>query len=235
MKRIVVVAMVVVVFVILSGCDYTPVAAADEQQETTQVIEADTPVEAPLVPTEATKPPVVITKTAKAPATTKAPTTKKPPVVAQTAKAPAKKIVVDHSLSLDYAGTTDGSIANARRALSLINGYILSPGETFSFNEVVGPRTYDRGFVNAPLIVGNGVGGGVCKASTALYQAAKAAGMTILERHNHSKSVPYARPGNDAMVSGDCDNRFRNATTGDMQFVCSLKNRVARVVVYRLN
>lgn len=94
--------------------------------------------------------------------------------------------------------------ANAQRASELINGTVIQPGEMFSFNKVVGSRTVSRGFIESRIIVGNryetGVGGGVCRTSTALYQAAKQAGLQINEVHQHSMPVGYAFRGQDAAV-----------------------------------
>lgn len=151
-----------------------------------------------------------------------------------------KTLIVDYSLNLDFSDTTANSIRNAKLALDIINGengFLLKSGETFSFNDVVGVRTYGRGFLNAPLIEGSGVGGGVCKASTAVYQAAHEADLYIIERHNHSKRVQYALPGTDAAVSyGTLDNVFQNNSGYDLLFECSLDDniRVAYVKIYRL-
>ncbi len=94
---------------------------------------------------------------------------------------------------------------NIRLALSKINGYVLQPGKTFSFNKTVGNRTTKNGFKTAiEYVYGDhveGVGGGVCQASTTLYQAAVCAGLKITERYAHSDSVSYAEYGMDATVS----------------------------------
>ncbi len=94
---------------------------------------------------------------------------------------------------------------NIRLAFSRINGYVLQPGKTFSFNKVVGNRTTKNGFKTAiEYVYGEhveGVGGGVCQASTTIYQAAICAGLKITERYAHSDSVSYADYGTDATVS----------------------------------
>ena len=94
---------------------------------------------------------------------------------------------------------------NIRLAFSKINGYVLQPGKTFSFNRVVGNRSTKNGFKTAiEYVYGEhveGVGGGVCQASTTVYQAAIQAGLKITERHAHSDSVSYADYGTDATVS----------------------------------
>ena len=105
--------------------------------------------------------------------------------------------------------------ANIALAASKLNGSVLEPGQTFSFNGAVGPRTEERGFVSAKIISGgrftDGVGGGVCQVSTTLYNAALLSGLKIEEYHPHSLRVGYVAPSRDAMVSGtSCDLKFAN-------------------------
>ncbi|NLV16930.1 MAG: VanW family protein [Syntrophomonadaceae bacterium] len=94
-----------------------------------------------------------------------------------------------------------------------INNQIIWPGGDFSFNKTVGPRTPERGYRPAPVIGGDGIGfgGGVCQVSTTLYNAAQAAELEIIERHQHSTKVPYIKAGKDAtVVYGAQDLRLRN-------------------------
>ena len=114
--------------------------------------------------------------------------------------------------------STDNRNANIRQAFSKINGTVIQPGETFSFNSIVGDRTKANGFYEAlEYVYGTeqmGIGGGVCQASTTVYQAAIRAGMTIIERHPHSLVVNYSDFGKDATVNSTkghrVDFRFRN-------------------------
>lgn len=142
-------------------------------------------------------------------------------------------LIEDHYLT--FPNTVASSIFNAELALKYVNGYILPAGKIFSFNTVVGERTKARGFISGPLVKGYGIGGGVCKASTILYQAARDAGLTIIERHNHSIIVPYAKPGTDAMVSWPgFDNRFLNNKSYDLLFKCSLTGNIGNVKIYEI-
>ncbi len=93
---------------------------------------------------------------------------------------------------------------NIRRAFEFVNGYVLQPGAKFSFNTVVGERTEENGFFPAiEYAYGEhvmGVGGGVCQASTTVYQAAVCAGLQIVNRKPHSDAVSYTEYGKDATV-----------------------------------
>ncbi len=93
---------------------------------------------------------------------------------------------------------------NIRRAFEFVNGYVLQPGAKFSFNTVVGERSEANGFFPAiEYAYGEhvmGVGGGVCQASTTVYQAAVCAGLQIVNRKPHSDAVSYTEYGKDATV-----------------------------------
>lgn len=113
----------------------------------------------------------------------------------------------------------DKGLHNVRLAAGFINGTVIKSGDEFSFNRVVGRRTAARGFVEAGVflvkngkhIMGKEVGGGVCRMSTAMYQAVRKAGLPTTERHGHSQQVKYAKPGDDASVYWNVwDYRFRN-------------------------
>ncbi|WP_442593880.1 VanW family protein [Neobacillus sp. D3-1R] len=90
-------------------------------------------------------------------------------------------------------------------AAEAINNKVVFPGETFSFNRVVGKRTKDKGYLQAPIIVrgelSEGIGGGICQVSSTLFNAVDNAGLKIMERYSHSKRVPYVPQGRDATVS----------------------------------
>lgn len=112
-----------------------------------------------------------------------------------------------------------GGQANIILSAKLINNKVINPGETFSYNETVGPRTISRGFTYGSSVAWTGrgyrlvpdVGGGVCRTATALHQAVKKAGLIPIERHNHSIEVPYAKQGEDAAVwYGKWDYKFKN-------------------------
>lgn len=109
----------------------------------------------------------------------------------------------------------DERAENLRLAAEAINGYVIEPGATFSFNEVVGDTTAERGYKEAPVLYSSGLGssdgGGICQVSTALYIAAVKADLEIVERHPHSVPSDYAPIGLDAtIVYGSRDLRIKN-------------------------
>lgn len=119
--------------------------------------------------------------------------------------------------STRFNGADTKRTNNIWLATTQIEEVFVMPGEEFSFNEAVGPRTKERGFSEAGVIVNNqhqkDYGGGVCQVSSTLFNAAEAAKMTIIERHSHSMSVSYVKKGRDAaVVYGEKDLRFRNDT-----------------------
>ncbi|MBQ2840956.1 MAG: VanW family protein [Oscillospiraceae bacterium] len=124
--------------------------------------------------------------------------------------------------------------ANVRLSASLINGTVLNPGEEFSYNKTVGPRTAARGFKAASIFsqgeVVDGIGGGICQTSSTLYMAAVKANMKITERTNHSFYVDYAPKGEDAtVVYGSLDFKFKNTSQYPIKIVATSKNNYIRI------
>ncbi|SFO20837.1 VanW like protein [Pseudobutyrivibrio sp. UC1225] len=104
---------------------------------------------------------------------------------------------------------------NIQIAASHVNGTVVAPGQTFSANKAIGPRTHANGFVDAPVFINKehaiGVGGGVCQVSSTIYAAMKVAGVKATERHPHSLPVNYLPEGWDATISGnELDLKFKN-------------------------
>lgn len=117
--------------------------------------------------------------------------------------------------STSLAGRSQSQRHNARLSAKALNGTIVAPGETFSFNRTVRSWTADRGYVKAPVSYDGELvrafGGGVCQTSTTLYNTALLAGLPIAERHAHVFAPSYVAPGRDAAVAQyDIDLRFRN-------------------------
>lgn len=104
---------------------------------------------------------------------------------------------------------------NIALAASRINGVVIQPGEGFSFNQTILPRTAANGYVEANVIVNKkyvlGTGGGICQVSSTLYAAMLTAGLPATERHPHSLNVGYIPEGMDATISGNVlDLQFTN-------------------------
>lgn len=94
---------------------------------------------------------------------------------------------------------------NIQKAADIINGNTIQPGEEWSFNTVVGPRTYELGWKGANGISGGKeytiqAGGGICQVSTTLYNALLCANMEIVDRRAHTIPSDYVPVGLDATV-----------------------------------
>lgn len=122
------------------------------------------------------------------------------------------------TFTTEIKDNSPGRLTNISITCNTINGTVLEPGQTFSFNEIVGQPTSDRGYQEATVIVDGehetGIGGGNCQVSSTLYNAVLAVPtLTIIERHEHGGSgVTYVPAGKDAAVSysSSLDLKFRN-------------------------
>ena len=106
---------------------------------------------------------------------------------------------------------------NINLASAAINGTVLNPGEVFSFNAVVGERTYEKGYADATAYIGGrsvpDVGGGICQVASTLYACVLYADLEEVERENHMFEVEYHMLGIDATVAWpDVDYKFRNSS-----------------------
>lgn len=111
--------------------------------------------------------------------------------------------------------TNENRNNNLRLLCQALNGHIVQPGETFSYNEVVGERTAEKGYLPAPAYSGNrlvdSIGGGVCQGSTTLYNCVLLADLEVVFRACHGAKVTYVPPGLDATVNYlTTDFQFRN-------------------------
>ena len=116
--------------------------------------------------------------------------------------------------STAFKRSSDARKSNVKLAAKKLNGATVNPGEIFSFNERIGARTVENGFLEAPVIVDGkfqgGVGGGVCQVSTTLYNAVLYADLTVIGVSRHSLPVKYVSASFDAMVSSMTDFKFAN-------------------------
>lgn len=138
--------------------------------------------------------------------------------------------------STNVAGTA-ARINNVRLASQHCNNTILLPGETFSYNEVVGQRTAARGFQEAGAYL-NGktvqeLGGGICQVSSTLYCATVLSNLEIVHRENHMFESTYVPLGLDATVSwGGPDYVFKNNTKYPIKVVAGYANGVCTCEIW---
>lgn len=126
---------------------------------------------------------------------------------------------------------------NVDLALKKLNGLVVKPGEMISFNTVTGPQTAEGGYKDAIVIFNgkftNGIGGGICQASTTLYNALVLANLQIDEVHKHTLPVKYVELSLDAMVSeGYADLIFTNNSQDDIYIKGYIKGDEATVEIY---
>lgn len=129
-------------------------------------------------------------------------------------------------------------ILNIKTNLGLVceflDGLVLQPGEVFSYNDAIGERTIERGFMYGESFTGvqrsRSPGGGVCQGSSVLYVCTLLADLEIVERVNHGLTVGYTPLGQDAAVSwGETDFRFRNSTNFPIKITAELTDKSMRI------
>ncbi len=136
--------------------------------------------------------------------------------------APEAFPVVLGAFTTTLAGSLPDRTHNVALAAAALDGAVLRPGEELSFNQVVGPRSAERGYRAAPVILREQrqvqVGGGVCQVASTLFDAALLAGLGVVERHRHSSPVDYVALGGDATIAwGAKDLRLRNDLDQDVR------------------
>lgn len=165
---------------------------------------------------------------------------------------PLKIIVPDKTLSdlgeeafpdklSEYSTIFDSSNRNRSNNLAIsaekIDGTIIMPGETFSYNQTVGERTIAAGYKEAGAYAGGkvvqDVGGGICQTSSTLYNAALLANLEIVDRSNHQFLTSYVDASRDATVAwGSIDFQFKNTRTYPIKIEASAKNGVCEMAIY---
>ena len=115
----------------------------------------------------------------------------------------------------EYDADNENRTENLRLACSKLDGIILQPGETLSYNDTLGKRTTEAGYKPAPAYSGtelvDEVGGGICQVSSTLYLSSLFAELTTVERKNHGYPANYIPLGLDATVNwGTTDLKIRN-------------------------
>lgn len=141
--------------------------------------------------------------------------------------------------STKYAASNKNRTTNLILAAKKINGTVLMPGETFSYNKVVGERTIQAGYKEAPIYVSgrveDGIGGGICQITTTLYNAVLYANLDIVERTNHQFVPSYAGASRDAtVVYGAIDFKFKNNRDYPIKITCSVSGGIANFKIFGL-
>jgi vancomycin resistance protein YoaR len=126
---------------------------------------------------------------------------------------------------------------NIALAAGKLRGVLIHPGEVFSYNQTVGPRTAETGYLPAPVLLNNvlvaGDGGGVCQVSSTLFNVALLADLAIVERHNHTRPVAYLPIGRDAtVVYGGQDLRFQNTSAYPLLLWSAVRGRRLTITLY---
>lgn len=144
------------------------------------------------------------------------------------------------SFSTTIKDKEQGRLTNINLTCSTLNNTIVEAGSTFSFNEVVGKPTLERGYQEASIIIDHktqrGIGGGNCQVSSTLYNAVLAIpSLVVTERHEHGKDVTYVPDGKDAAVSfGSIDFKFRNESGKNIRIEALTDNQTITIKLIQL-
>lgn len=141
------------------------------------------------------------------------------------------------SFTTKYDPQNTNRANNLKLASEKINGKILSPGEEFSYNKIVGARTIAAGYKEAKIYsngkVIDGLGGGICQLSSTLYNAVIYANLEVTERHNHQFLTSYVKAGRDATVAyGAKDLKFINNRSYPIKIETKASNGVVYCTIY---
>ncbi len=141
------------------------------------------------------------------------------------------------SYSTKYATSNRDRTTNLQLAANKINGTVLMPGETFSYNKVVGERTIAAGYKEAPIYVSgevvDGLGGGICQITSTLYNAVVYANLEVTQRSNHQFVPSYVTASRDAtVVYGSIDFQFKNNRNYPIKITCSVSGGIAQFQIF---
>lgn len=149
-----------------------------------------------------------------------------------------KKNIVPLSTYSTYSYNTENGTHNMEQALSACNGSVIEPGATWSFNKCTGDSNLESNGYKPATVISNGryeqgIGGGICQASTTIYYAAIYANMGIVERYNHKWASSYAAAGLDATIDyPNLDLKLKNNTSYQMFMECTMSGNKLIVNIY---
>jgi vancomycin resistance protein YoaR len=140
------------------------------------------------------------------------------------------------TFSTKFAAWRKNRSSNIKKASDKINSVVVKPGEVFSYNKTVGPTSRKNGYKLATIFIKGekyeGYGGGVCQVSSTLYNAAANAGLEIIERHDHSRPVPYVEKGKEAATSyGGIDFKFKNNKPFPIKILSEVEDGTVSVTI----
>lgn len=133
------------------------------------------------------------------------------------------------SYSSKHSTYNSARTENLRLACKAINGTIVGPGETFSFNDIVGERTEAKGYGYANAYIGGrdtpSLGGGICQVASVLFWCTIKADLEVIERWEHMYAPEYIPWGMDATIYwGSLDYKWRNNTTHPIRIDANVAN-----------
>ena len=136
-----------------------------------------------------------------------------------------------------YNASDTNRTINLKLACDKLNGKVIMPDETFSYNKTLGERTIAAGYKNAKVYengqVVDGLGGGICQISSTLYNAVLMANMEVVERRNHQFVTSYLPAGRDAtVVYGLTDFKFKNTRKYPVKLSANIQGGIATIAIY---
>jgi vancomycin resistance protein YoaR len=142
--------------------------------------------------------------------------------------------------STEFSDGAKARNTNITVAAKSIDGVVVNPGQVFSYNDTIGPTTKNNGYKKAQIFIRGkkayGYGGGVCQVSSTLYNAVEDAGLKVIERHQHSRTVEYVPKGKDAATSyGVIDFKFQNTLSHPVTITSEVKDGTVCIKIVKEN
>lgn len=143
-------------------------------------------------------------------------------------------VIIGQWTTTFYPDASNGNGANIRIPASILNGYVVAPGQQFSFLKAVGPIDEAHGFKQGGVIIDGksehtgAIGGGICSASTTMFNAAARAGLQIDERHAHFYYINRYPVGLDATVYSDGSRTWDLKWTNDTPYPIIIRGSSTR-------
>jgi vancomycin resistance protein YoaR len=132
----------------------------------------------------------------------------------------AKRLGITEQVSsfTTYHSAGQPRVHNIHLAADVLNNTVVEPGQVFSLNEKLGPRTPEKGYVKAPILVEDGFGedygGGISQLTTTLFNAVFFGGYEDLDHSPHHFYISRYPMGREATINyPSVDLKFRNDTT----------------------